>query len=512
MRPVPFLEVLVPRWFAAVATVLCLASCGTTVPNVSTTGSALTGDGLGTASPTGTTSGPQGGTGAGSTPGQATGTVTSPGGEGVLEQPVATTGPARAGRASAGIPAKGRGWDAKNVYVGIIVASDANAGLQALGISLNPGDMLGDARAIVNDLNRKGGLLGRTIKLVVRDDSSASVLADPSSAAQAACTYFAQDNPVISVVNTNGALDVDNFRACFEKARIPLTTMTTAAFDDQDAQKYSPYFYNALAMSWSRFADVFLLRLKGLGYFTGWNARTGAPSPGTALKVGVYYASSGAGARAGQRLIAGLTKAGTATDGFQYGSASGDAQAAVLRFASSGVTHVISDGALFFFSVPANSQGYRPRFGVTTYDAIQALLVSNGNKAQLNGAVGVGWYPTLDTEAAQDPGAGPGTKSCLDALRAGGQTFSGQRFAQAVGMAICDGLRFPVLAAQRAGALDPDSIRNGIVAIGAAFPTGGAFASGLSATNYALPGAGRDIAWDAKAQCFRYRGPLYRIG
>jgi hypothetical protein len=226
--------------------------------------------------------------------------------------------------------------------------------------------------------------------------------------------------------------------------------------------------------------------------------------------VGVYYGSGAANARVGKLLLAAFERAGWATDSFQYTDPS-QGSSAVLRFAANGVTHVVSDGALFYFATGARSQQYRPRFGVTTYDGPQALLDANGDHSQLNGAMGVGWYPTLDVDEAQDPGPGPGTAPCLLALKRGGQTFAGKRFAQAFGMALCDGFRLTVLGAKTGGGLDPASVRRGIVAMGSTFPIGGSFGAGLSATNYSLPGAGRDLKWDPAVASFRYVGSTYAI-
>ena len=408
------------------------------------------------------------------------------------------------------IPVKGKGWDATKVYLGVIVATDAGAALQGLGVSINPGDELGDARAIVADLNRRGGLFGRQVELTVKDDSSASVLADPGAAGQADCAYFAQDHPVIGVVNTDASLDLENFRGCFQKAQIPLVTLTTTPFDDITGKQYAPFYYNALAISWNRYADVFVQHLKAQGWGSGWNATTGTASPTTPVKVGVYFGNTPASKRAGTLLLAALKRAGWATDSYQYDDPS-KGSAAVLKFAADGVTHVISDGALFYFAVGARSQGYRPRFGVSTYDGPQALLDANGDRSQLNGAMGVGWYPTLDVDEAYDPGPGPGTAQCLLALKRGGQTFGGKRFAQAFGMALCDGLRLAVLGAKAGGGLDPASVRRGIVTIGTGFPVGGSFGAGLSDTNYALPGAGRDLHWDAAKSSFVYSGSTFPI-
>ena len=78
-------------------------------------------------------------------------------------------------------------------------------------------------------------------------------------------------------------------------------------------------------------------------------------------------------------------------------------------------------------------------------------------------------------------------------------------------MALCDGLRLAVLGAKAGGGLDPASGRRGIVAMGRTFPIGGSFGAGLSASNYALPGAGRDLQWDPAVASFRYVGSTYGI-
>lgn len=499
------------RLLGAGLAAVALGACGTTVP-LAQQGQA----GAGLAGTEGTTLSPGGEASVPGAQGQSPGTTREPAGASTSSRQ-ATSGAVvggssgRPGAVSGPIPTSGRGWDAKKVYVGIIVASDAGGALQALGISINPGDEIGDAKAIVADMNRRGGLFGRTVELVVKDDRSAEVLADPAAAGQADCAFFGQDHPVIGVVNTDAALDLDNFRACFQHARIPLVTTTTTAFDDATGDKYAPYYYNGLAVSWTRFTPIFLARLKAQGWFGGWNTTTGSASPTTPTKVGVYFGTDPAGSRSGKNLLAALKRAGYATEAYQYSDPASDGSSAVLRFAANSVTHVVTTTSMFYFATAARSQGYRPRFGVSTYDGLQALLDANGDHSQLRGAMGVGWYPTLDTNAAEDPGPGPGTTACLAALRKGGQTFEGKRFAQAFGMALCDGLRLAVLGAKAGGGLDPVSIRRGIVALGTSFPVGGSFGSGLSETNYALPGAGRDVQWDTACDCFHYTGSTYAI-
>ncbi|HVV77471.1 MAG TPA: ABC transporter substrate-binding protein [Mycobacteriales bacterium] len=509
----------VRRLGVAALCVLSLTACASTLQqqrdSVTTTGAGpltVGGDGLSLA----TAPAPAASGGAARVAAPPTAVAPRAGSRPSASSPVAAStagGPRVSASAAALIPTSGPGWDAHHVYLGITTASDASGALHALGISLDPGNEIADAKAIVAGLNKEGGLFGRQIVLIDKDDASARVLSDPAGAGQADCVYFTQDHPVISVVNTDATLELDSFRSCFAHAHVPLVTVTTAPFDDGTEASLAPYFYNALSVSWTRLIPVLVSRLAAEHYFTGWNSLTGTPAPGP-VKVGLLYGADPTGSRIGAALTKALRAAGVATDHFQYDSASDTAAAlsAVLRFKADRVTHVIGvDSFQYFFMVAANTQGFLPRYGLTTYNAPQALLQSNGNARQLAGAVGLGWYPSLDVDATRSPSAGPNGRRCLAALAAGGQHFAGHRFAEAVGFAMCDGLQLGVLGAKAGHGLDPASIRSGIVALGPHYPTAGAFTSGLSQTNFALPGGARDLAWNPSCKCFAYHGSTYPI-
>ena len=78
-------------------------------------------------------------------------------------------------------------------------------------------------------------------------------------------------------------------------------------------------------------------------------------------------------------------------------------------------------------------------------------------------------------------------------------------------MALCDGLRLAYLAAKAGGGLSPEAIRSGVLRIGTSFPTGGPFSSGLSQTDFGVPGSGRDLGYDSACSCFTYRGSSFRF-
>ena len=69
------------------------------------------------------------------------------------------------------------------------------------------------------------------------------------------------------------------------------------------------------------------------------------------------------------------------------------------------------DPWIFVFSASAESQHYRPRYAIHTGIAPQASMQSNAPAAQLAGAMGLGFAPTLDSDT--DGITPPGTKRCL---------------------------------------------------------------------------------------------------
>jgi hypothetical protein len=108
-------------------------------------------------------------------------------------------------------------------------------------------------------------------------------------------------------------------------------------------------------------------------------------------------------------------------------------EAGVLRFRSEGVTHVLStDQFLFVFATKAESQNYRPRYGITTANAPYVLLQTTAPQRQLVGSIGVGAIPGLDVDAQHDPGnAVPGAARCRSIMAKAGLSYGEKRFATA---------------------------------------------------------------------------------
>ena len=467
---------------------------GTSVAQPGGTASATPGT-AGSASSSATGSGTSGiapGTGTGSTPG------TTPG----ADTPVT-------------IPATGRGWDKMSVYIGVTTQKDVQAAAQSVGANgLDAGDQEGQANAMANELNRRGGLFGRQIKIIFHDESTVATAQDPNTAGNTACTYYTQDHPVIALLNPVTLMDVPSFRACMAKAHVPLFSASVAAVDAKVGQTLAPYFYQSVAPTWDALAPVLVSQLKAQGWFGGWSTVTGSPSKAP-TKIGVLTGSNDVAVRVGALVKNALAAAGYSdTVVFQYADGSTDFSPAVLQFKGKGVTHVIVvDSSLLPFQLSANSQKYRPRYGVTSYNAPQTLLESNSPAGQLDGGLGTGWSPSLDVSDANDPGdTGPAEPECKAILAKGGQTFSGKRLAEAVAFAFCDGIRLIVQGAAAAGDLTGPGIYRGIQRIASGFSTAFSFADGLGPGRLFVPGAVRDLVFTSGCKCFRYAGSsTYRL-
>ncbi len=407
--------------------------------------------------------------------------------------------------AAADVPEKGRGWDKDFVYIGVATQKDVAGVAKSVGAnSLDPGDQEAQALSVAAYFNSRGGVFGRKVKIVFKDQATVATQQDPNTAGAAACTYFTQDRPVIGLLNPVTLMDVPSFRACLAKARTPLFSASVAAVDDKVGRDLAPFFYQSVAPSWNALAPVLVARLKAQGWFAGWNTRTGTTAPGAA-KVGVLIDTTDVGKRVGAVVASALEAAGQPAP-VVYAASGSDYSGAVLQFSGNGVTHVISTNSdLLPFQLSANSQGYRPRYGIHTYNAPQVFLEANSPQGQNTGALGVGWSPSLDVAQANDTGdVGPGEKLCKEVFAAGKQSFEGKRFAEAVAFAFCDGIRLIVGGAAAGGGFTGTQVYDGIQRTAGKFSSAFSFGSGLGPSTLFVPGAARDLTFVASCRCMKY--------
>jgi ABC-type branched-subunit amino acid transport system substrate-binding protein len=419
----------------------------------------------------------------------------------------------------AGIPAKGVGWDARSIYIGIPTGEDVHQYAGSLGISFDPGSLEADAKAVIADLNAKGGLFGRRLVPVFHDNATSDLVANPDAAAQRNCTAFTEDRPVVAVFNAVPNIDTENWHACLQQHSTPLLNGSSSLYDTTSFRQYGPYVWNTLEPNMSTFVPGWVTHLQRLSYFAKWDTRAGGPGSAPA-KVGILMPDTRVSQRLAHVMKARLNQLGLPTVEYAYQDAvssyGGDMSAAVLRFNSSGVTHVLSippiAAAKLVFMQTAEQQRYRPRYGMSSVDNPTAF-VSNAPGAQLSGALGSGWLPGVDVDTAHDPGQTPAQRECSAIFKRAGLSFAGdgRRTALMLAFDACTSLKLLVAAARSAGGLAPVSLANGIASIGSGFPTAQTFHSGLSSTSPAMPDEVRDLVYMPSCGCFAYRGGTRRL-
>lgn len=494
---------------------LLVAGCGSTVQMSSQQqlgaapgAASTTSGGLGSGSSTGAvgTAGTTGGL-APSGAGGGLGPTGSTGAGSPVSGPAGTTGTAAApGTSSTQVPATGRGWDSTSVYLGVVTENDAQKAFGAFGGSVDPGDTTAQANAVADEINARGGILGRTVKLRFQDVQTVATATTPTSVGAQVCTHFAQDAPVIAVMSIVTVMDYPSFRTCLARAHIPLFSATVKTIDDVAARALAPYYYQTIGASWSTVAPVLVRRLQAEGWFSGWDVRLGQPGTGKA-KVGILVDGTDIGTRIGKLLTAEVKRAGYEALVYQYAQASDGQSKSVQYFEGNNVTHVIvTDVELTAFQNSAAGQNYKPRYGISTYNDPYNNLEAGGltPAGANNGALGIGWAPPMDVSGANDPGPTPGGPACLKVMSAHGQSFSGKRLAQAYAYSFCDAMHLIALGATSGHGFSGQAIAAGIVASRSTFRAADAFGPALTQDQHFVAGVARDLSYVSSCSCFRY--------
>jgi hypothetical protein len=493
-----------------------VTGCGSTV-QVTGTGPAIApaSDGLG-----GPAAGAVGGAaGTGSQPGGVTTPGTAapgdPGAPGSVVVPGQVgSGGTRPPTGVASLPATGRGWTRTTVTIGVMTQQDVQTVAESFSLnSVDAGDQVGDVRAVIKHINANGGLFGRRVEVDILDNKSAS---DAETQGQAACAHFTQDVKVVAVYAMALVGDTPSFRACMAKARVPVLAGGGQAFDEQVFRELGGYYTLMPFPSYDRFVPYFVNRLVAMNYFSPWDVNQGAP--GTLKdKPGFLCPDTPIGRRVGAIVSRNLKRVGhPAASEVYYSTTNADVSGYVLQMRSAGISHVLfCDLGLFVFATQAETQRYRPRYGVSSFNTPVLFLQGTVPDAQLAGSMGSGFMPTLDVDAAHDPSRSemPAAAQCeAIGIRGGVKYPPEKRLAQGILYDTCDILQLIVASAKTAGALDGPGLVHGMGIAGAGWQPAITWRSGLSPTVHGMPTAARDLFFVSSCQCYQYRGRTTSFG
>lgn len=396
------------------------------------------------------------------------------------------------------------GVSSDEIKVGFLVAEDAGATLAAYGAPVNYGNGKRQVTALVDDLNRRGGILGRKVIPVF---GAYRAQENPQSQAARLCTQFTEDEPVFAVISFGGS--IGDFRTCLAERHTFLIDHTFTSRDDTFMRELAPWFLLPANKTESRLWQILVPTLKRQGYF------------GRNPKLGLVTSNRPEYARLARDVVKPLLrKAGIQVEdevtlnNFDLADSQSQTSQAVLRFKSKGITHVLfvpSYGSAYFFMQNAESQSYRPRYAIDSSYGPAVLLQDNVPNAQLRGSIGIGWSPMHDVDdrhlqySAQE-------QRCFKILKSAGESVKG-RGSPATGLVYCNGVWVFEAAAKKGGrSLTAGSWLAGLRAVGTSLPSALTFHADFSRGRPDGSYAYRELAFNDRCNCFVYTSGVMADG
>jgi hypothetical protein len=490
---------------ACLAVTLSLAACGTTVPaGQRAAGGVQSEDGIG--APVGSGLGevptrPGELASAGQVPGATTPGGVPPGSQAALPGGGVAQGPAVSGGPSA---VTGRGVTSTTLTIGAAIATGTEAAADAFGIS--GAGSVSEQRvfeAVIADVNKSGGVLGRKVALYVHPVDLATFVANPEQTYGEVCADFKDDHKVFAAMIT---ISEATLRGCLAKMGTPLIVYGANVASIVPAKAYTQYGGNYLYVpggtTQERMAELFVEGMVANKFLAKWDTTNGGPGV-EPVKLGVIHVDTPDQNNLYAAYERELAKHGyTFDDKITYAQNAQDAfaatQGAVLKMKADGITHVF--GASAFFLRDAESQHYRPRYAFLP--GLGAFGAANSPAEQMKGAQSIGWAPTLDVDEAQDPGPTAGAARCLKVMNAAG--LKGNRQDTKMMFGICD-VVYSFVAALTAGQeASVPGLRRGYEALGSSFRTALTFGAALGPNRHYGVDSMRDMAYDSECSCLKY--------
>jgi ABC-type branched-subunit amino acid transport system substrate-binding protein len=388
------------------------------------------------------------------------------------------------------------------VRVGITYVEGADKAFAAIGAStIVLGDTKAQYQAMIDHVNSTGGLAGRKVVPVW---FAYKVTGDTEGQHQAACAAFTQDTHVLFATGLTLSFGPSGNTLVPCLAKAGSMWIGTPRADDAFWSTYHRFSYSPDEANSTRELASLVDSAAAQGYF-GSSPKIGLvqidkPEISRAVETGLKPALARKGLKVAETVIVPSTDSG-----FPAAVSS-----SVLRFSSAGVTHVMfaapGGGGPDYFMTTANSQHYKPRYALSSWDA-PSVVQSLAPADQLKGTVGQGYSPVVDVDGAHDPGDTPATKQCLDIYKAA-HIDTSSRLAVGVMYMACDTLLFARLGLTRAPSYDPAGFEQAVDAMGTAFPTAATFSSRFHPGPHDGVGSYRYLIFGDDCTCFRYVGGL----
>lgn len=351
--------------------------------------------------------------------------------------------------------------DTKPVQVGVAYTTNVDSFGAAFGGSFDTGDQRVQAEAVVNYLNRHGGLGGhRIVPVWFPVDLTDSRPYEET--AQIICATWTQDNHVVAGLFVAANVPFSLAR-CLSSKQVLYVNSGFYPHDGQDFRT-APYMVNPDELAVDAGARTYVDGLVAAGFLSKGD------------RIGLMRYDIAAVRRATEtQLKPALARHGLdlkvefevhfpdSTAGIANSAA--PVQSAVLQMRNENVNKVLMlcAGCAMFFMQAADSQAYRPEYGLSSMDR-PFLLPPQVPATQLAGAVGIGWLPLNDVPMDQAPPRSASGRLCDSILRPTGEaTRQGPRF---VGSSYCEALLLMAAAARKAVTVTGRGLRDAAMQLG----------------------------------------------
>ena len=407
-----------------------------------------------------------------------------------------TPGTAAGAAYKLGVPGLTQGITETSIKVGVPVLANAEAAAGLLGAAnIRPGNNEIETKALVADINSRGGVHGRKIDA----QYFAVSFGDPTNGeanALAACNHFADDLKVFAILMVINP--PNSFVSCAAQKGVVLLNGSLAALDDVIIDAAAPWYYSPTLVSQSRYWEPLLDSV----------GKRGVVKPGD--KVAVFALDSIPFTRVAEQVVMpALKERGYEVAAYERVKTEASIQNAVLRFRQSGATHVVfvqsSGVADLLFMRQAEAQKFRPTYLMSSYDVPGYLLEGNVADEQLAGVQGIGWAALADVAPDREP-LSPQEQRCFQVLTKGGEPQSKrQDFLTAEFM--CDLVwAFEAIVRSAGPQLSTVTFRSGFKAVGTSYKPVTSRDTDLSKRVDGVSSF-RPLGYVTSCRCLQYLGP-----
>jgi ABC-type branched-subunit amino acid transport system substrate-binding protein len=402
-----------------------------------------------------------------------------------------------------GIRGVSQGVTDTTVTIGVVVLKNGDKFANGLGFSISFGDAEREFKAVIDDVNRHGGVAGRQIKPVIAYYDLGGAAVDAESLQASICSQFTEDRQVFAVLMPYNPLQ--SFVDCLAKRRTLLLNGSASSTDDVRVRQVAGWLYQPSIPTYSRYPRTLVAELQATGFFRN------VP----AAKAGILVLDSPDMVRAAERDMkpaieaAGISVA--AVTRISPESANSDINGAVLKFRSDGITHVFfvqaAGGIPLYFMQGADQQRYFPRYALSSFEVPGFFLQGQVPESQLVNASGIGWAPFFDLKAAELPPT-PAERRCFGVIAKAGEQ-NAHRQSNLTSTPVCD-LVWTFAAGARAAGHDLDfpSWRRGLQSLRATYASPVALRNDFSSGRSDAVAGYRFVSYVASCSCFRYTSPL----